>query len=246
MVACLPAASCRTEIELREKYNASRNTVRDAIKWLITRGLVETRPGQGTFVVEKFTPFVITLTGDPRTGFGGAEDDVYQGIQKLDTWDFRRPPRVEIQMADSQISAELQLAEGAGVVSRHQPRFIRAQSWALQTSFYPMWLVENGATELLQAVDMPNGTVWYLADKLDIRQAGWRDTVTVRAPNESETLFFKLPSDGRVSVIETRRTAFDTQKSPGTADRHRVPRGPEQARHQRRSGAARRDDSARR
>ena len=34
-----------------------------------------------------------------------------------------------------------------------------------------MWLVENGATELLQAVDMPNGTVWYLADKLDIRQA---------------------------------------------------------------------------
>ena len=100
------------------------------------------------------------------------------------------------------------------MVSRHQPRFIRAQSWALQTSFYPMWLVENGATELLQAVNMPNGTVWYLADKLDIRQAGWRDTVTVRAPNESETLFFKLPSDGRVSVIETRRTAFDTQSRP--------------------------------
>ena len=67
-------------------------------------------PGQGTFVVEKFTPFVITLTGDPRTGFGGAEDDVYQGIQKLDTWDSADPP-VEIQMADSQISAELQLAE---------------------------------------------------------------------------------------------------------------------------------------
>jgi GntR family transcriptional regulator len=36
-----------TEIELRDRYNASRNTVRDAIKSLITRGLVETRPGQG-------------------------------------------------------------------------------------------------------------------------------------------------------------------------------------------------------
>ena len=38
------------------QYNASRNTIRDAIKLLVTRGLVETRPGQGTFVVEKFVP----------------------------------------------------------------------------------------------------------------------------------------------------------------------------------------------
>ena len=63
-----PGAQLRTELELREKYEASRNTVRDAIKWLITRGLVETRPGQGTFVVEKMIPFVTTLTGDPKTG----------------------------------------------------------------------------------------------------------------------------------------------------------------------------------
>ena len=51
-----------TELELREQYDASRNTVRDAVKWLITRGLVETRPGQGTFVVEKIDPFVTTLS----------------------------------------------------------------------------------------------------------------------------------------------------------------------------------------
>ena len=57
-----------TEIELRERYDASRNTVRDAMKWLITRGLVETRPGQGTFVVDKIVPFVTQLTGDPGTG----------------------------------------------------------------------------------------------------------------------------------------------------------------------------------
>jgi GntR family transcriptional regulator len=59
-----------TEIELRKLYEASRNTVRDAIKWLITRGLVETRPGQGRFVVEKILPFVTQLTGDPGTGGG--------------------------------------------------------------------------------------------------------------------------------------------------------------------------------
>src|ERR1700735_4383915 len=64
-----------TELELREQYNnASRNTVRDAVKWLITRGLVETRPGQGTFVVEKIVPFITTLTGDPWVGSDG---DIY-------------------------------------------------------------------------------------------------------------------------------------------------------------------------
>ena len=35
-----PGSRLPTEIELREKYNASRNTIRDAIKWLTTRSLV--------------------------------------------------------------------------------------------------------------------------------------------------------------------------------------------------------------
>ena len=68
-----PCGRLPTELELRDKYNASRNTVRDAIKWLSTLGLVATRPGQGTFVVEKIDPLITTLSGDPKTGFGGGE-----------------------------------------------------------------------------------------------------------------------------------------------------------------------------
>jgi hypothetical protein len=61
-----------TELELRERYNASSNTIRDAIKRLISQGLVETRPGQGTFVAQKIDPFVTVLTADPPSGFGGS------------------------------------------------------------------------------------------------------------------------------------------------------------------------------
>jgi len=39
-----------TELELMEHYCASRATIRDAIRLLITRGLVETHPGRGRFV----------------------------------------------------------------------------------------------------------------------------------------------------------------------------------------------------
>ena len=38
-----PGQRLRTELELREHYGASRNTIRDAIKWLTNLGLVETR-----------------------------------------------------------------------------------------------------------------------------------------------------------------------------------------------------------
>jgi len=204
-----------TEIDLREQYNASRNTVRDAIKWLTTRGLVETRPGQGTFVVEKITPFVTTLTGDPKTGFGGGEDDIYdlevKATRRVPT---ASDPRVEIHQANEAAAADLQIGVGTTVVSRHQKRYIDGTPWSLQTSFYPMRFVEQGAIHLIQATDISQGTVTYLREKLGVDQVGWRDIIVVRAPNEVEANFFKLPDDGRVSVIETRRTTFDSHGSP--------------------------------
>lgn len=199
-----------TEIELREQYKASRNTVRDAIKWLTTLGLVETRPGQGTFVVEKINPFVTTLTEDPETGRGGGEQGVY--IAEVSASQ-RAPgvsdPRVEIQKADAVLARNLRIEEGDQVVSRHQQRSIDETPWSLQTSFYPMRLVLQGATDLIQATDITGGTVAYLAEKCGIEQAGYRDTIAVRPPNEHEARIFKLPGDGRVSVFEIFRVAFD-------------------------------------
>src|SRR4029077_20272661 len=60
--AQLPTASY-----LMGQYDASRNTVRDAIRLLTTRGVVQPRTGQGTFVVEQVSPYVTTLS-DPDIG----------------------------------------------------------------------------------------------------------------------------------------------------------------------------------
>src|SRR5215471_17140850 len=66
-----PGERLPTEDKLMAQYKASRNTVRAAVKELATRGLVETRHGQGTFVAEQVSPIVTTLTTDPETGGGG-------------------------------------------------------------------------------------------------------------------------------------------------------------------------------
>jgi GntR family transcriptional regulator len=207
-----PGAQLPTEIDLRERYEASRNTIRDAIKWLITRGLVETRPGQGTFVVARINPFVTTLTGDPETGRGGGEGGPY--ITEVAA-SHRTPdisdPRVEIQKADRTVARSLRIEEGASVVSRHQQRLIDDTPWSLQTSFYPMTLVQRGAVRLLEATDIEGGTVAYLADTCGIEQAGYRDTIAVRAPDENESRFFNLPADGRVPVFEIYRVGFDKE-----------------------------------
>src|SRR6202451_2789265 len=104
-----PGEQLRTELELREHYGASRNTVRDAIKWLTNLGLVETRPGQGTFVVQKIDPFVTKLSGDPRTGIGSDEGANYLSeATEQNRKPTSSPPQVEIQEASDYMAAALQ------------------------------------------------------------------------------------------------------------------------------------------
>ena len=213
-----PGHQLRTEIELREHYGASRNTVRDAIKWLTSLGLVETRPGQGTFVVSEIDPYVTTLTANPK-GPGGDLMRSAGEVEKLDEKPrtlFITDPQVEIQKAPADVAAQLQVAEGSQIISRHQRRYLDGTPWSLQTSFYPMGFVLKGAERLIQADDIPIGTVKYLADTLGLRQVGYRDWITVRAPDATEAIFFNLPQDGRVGLFEIRRTGFD---QTGTAMR---------------------------
>jgi GntR family transcriptional regulator len=206
-----PGAQLPTETELIEDYSVSRNTIRDAIKMLTTLGLVETRAGQGTFVIEKPDPFMSTLTGDPRTG----ETNPYIGqVSETGRKYSQSDPTVEMQRATPDVADALGISEGAHVVSRHYQRFIDSTPWSLQTSFYPMSLVEKGAMGLIQPADIDEGAVEYIAQKCGIKQASYREVIAVRTPDETEIGFFKLPPDGRISVVETFRVAFAEEGRP--------------------------------
>ena len=209
-----PGQQLRTEFELREHYGASRNTVRDAIKWLTTLGLVESRPGSGTFVVQKIDPFVTTLTGDPSGPGGGDQSAYLSEVSERNRRASVSPIRVEIQEASGDIARGLWIPEGTEVISRHERRFIDGTPWSMQTSFYPVELADRGADRLRRPANIEQGTVRYLAETLNIQQIGYRDWITVRAPNATEADFFKLAADGRVSIYEIFRTAFDENGRP--------------------------------
>jgi GntR family transcriptional regulator len=205
-----------TELELQDEHGASRNTVRDAIKWLTTRGLVYTRSGQGTFVLPKIDPFVTTFSADPLSA--KAESNAFEVAVR----DSRREPLVSQPRVETKLAAdlpeiparELELPAEASVVSRHQERRINGVPYSLQTTFYPMSLVEAGAARLIIAKDIAEGAVSYIEEMLGIKQAGWRDRITVRIPDTTETAFFSLPDDGRVAVLQFIRTGFDESGRP--------------------------------
>jgi|SRR5580700_9714997 GntR family transcriptional regulator len=211
-----PGQQLRTEIELREHYGASRNTVRDAIKLLTARGLVETRPGQGTFVIRKMKPYITTLTGSPKvpTLYGEVDDSAAGETPGSERVLYSTDPQVEIQKASLSVARLLRIAEGSQVISRHQKRFIDGTPWSMQTSFYPMGFVLKGADRLIQADDIAIGTMKYLEQTLGLRQVGFRDWITVRPADTTESSFFSLLPDGRVGVFEVFMTAYDQTGTP--------------------------------
>ena len=214
-----PGAQLKSEVELREEYKqgqdgkTSRNTVRDAIKLLVSRGLVETRPGQGTFVVTKVVPFVSKLNTDPESG--GIEDEIF----KLDVKGQGRIPeetipRVEVQLPTGLVAQQLKIADGDQVISRHQRRRIDQTPWSMQTTFYPMeFVTQRGATQLLMAENIKEGMVKYL-ETLGIKQVGWRDAIVGRPPSADERAFFGLSEKVQVAIFEFRRTGYDENGTP--------------------------------
>jgi GntR family transcriptional regulator len=209
-----PGERLPTELELRDTYNVSRNTARDAIRWLAVRGYVETWPGQGTFAARRTQPFVTTLSANPKPDLSSVGEAGWQAeVRDRGRVPHASVPRVEVRSAPRSIADRLHVPEGTQVLTRQQERFIDQTPWSLETTAYPMDLVHEGATRLLVAEDIPEGTTAYLGTALGISQAGHRDRVLIRQPHEEESRFFKLPDDGRVPVVAIVSTGY--RQDPG-------------------------------
>jgi GntR family transcriptional regulator len=209
-----PNEKLPTEDKLSSMYqNASRNTVREAIRRLTDEGLLESRPGQGTFVTRSIDPFVTVLTADPKTGFGGGETAAYLSKVREEHRDpVNSIPRVEVVAADGPVAGLLGIPTGSQVVSRSQDRYIDSILWSKQVSFYLMDFITKGATKLLMAEDVEQGIVTYLDTEIGVRQTGYRDWITGRLATADEQTFFGIGHNAAVFVDS--RVAFDQNNTP--------------------------------
>jgi GntR family transcriptional regulator len=153
------------------------------------------------------------LTADPKTGFGGGDTAAYLSEVRDK---HREPtswvPRVEVVTVSSEVARLLEIHLGSQVVSRSQDRHIDDVPWSRQTTFYLMDFITKGATDLLMAKDIEGGAVKYLADKLGVKQTGYRDWITGRLATEEEQAFFGIGHNAAVFVDS--RVAFDQNNTP--------------------------------
>lgn len=205
-------AQLPTELELGVEYGASRNTVREAIKRLAALHVVESRPGQGTFVTPAIDPIVVSIggmqSGDDPAGIGEIASQHRSAVTTM--------PTIRVSPADPLLAAELSLPGGTQVVSRHQELYIDEVPWSQQTAFYPMDLVTRGASRLLSPDDLSEGSLVYLSESIALIPRTWRAKMLARPPDDNEARFFGLSGREGVAIVEIRHIYYaDDTHQPG-------------------------------
>jgi GntR family transcriptional regulator len=206
-------AKLSTESQLCERYDASRNTVREAIGRLTQSGLVETRPGKGTFVTKAVKPFVTDLS--PQNGDCGEHGQAYPVEVTGQRSNGRSDrPTVTPLSCPPEVAELLDLSPGAEVISRSQEHYVDDVLWSVQTSYYPRKWYDEGANRLLESADIAEGAIRYLDSVLGLKQVRYKDQIAVRPAKEDESLRFGLPHTASMFLIY--RTGFSAD---GTAIR---------------------------
>ena len=202
-----PGERLPSEPDLATEYESSRNTVRLAIALLINQGLVVSRQGLGTFVVEPTKPFTALLssvTAPPRGDHASMAMPVVSPA--ADESEMVRLI-VETSTASPSVAESLDLSAGDPVVVRRSQYFIGEVPWQLINSYYPKDLATGTALE--QAGEIPAGSIGLLTD-LGFPQQGFADEIGARMPNAREFDFFKLVSGTPVIVVN--RTSYTTDR----------------------------------
>lgn len=202
-----------TDLQLGEQYQASRKIIHDAIGLLVDDGLVEVIPEQEPIVSEVVNPLVMHLNMAPASlgdQFIPDSDNLTENRRHVTS-----RPTIEIQTATDIVASELHLEEGSKIVIRHHSHFIGSSPWSQRTYFFPWWLVEQGATALLQAAPLYSGVGAYLRDVLQIQRADRRAMMIARLADEDEASFFNLRGDRRtIPIIEICATEIDDKDRP--------------------------------
>jgi GntR family transcriptional regulator len=201
-----PGQRLPSEPDLASEYDASRNTVRLAIALLINQGLVVSRQGMGTFVLEPARPFTALLS---RVHEPPSEQHASLALPVVSQADESEMVRllVETGSASPSVAEKLHLRAGDPVVVRRSQYFIGEVPWQLINSYYPSELAKGTALE--QAGEIEVGSIGLLAE-LGHPQQGFVDEIGARMPNAREFDFFKLASGTPVIVVN--RTSYSSDR----------------------------------
>jgi GntR family transcriptional regulator len=201
-----PGSRLPTEHQLMDHYRASSTTVRGAVKAIAAAGVVETRHGAGSFVVDRLLLSIYATHTEDL--------DRREGITAQDSWstdvlDAGRAPHQRFEClnvpATASAAAVLGVEVDDALVKRRCWRSVDGAPASIETSLFPRWLVE-ALPELASPHDIRQGTTSYVA-KHGHPMTLHQDHLSARPFTREEALFFEAPP-GVVGLIRD-RVSFD-------------------------------------
>ncbi|WP_418154613.1 GntR family transcriptional regulator [Actinoalloteichus caeruleus] len=191
--------------ELMTRYDAARDTVRDAIRVLSVEGLVTPRRGIGTVVREtspvrlEYAPIGAARTWEAQTAG--------EGTDKLVS--------AEWEQADRDVSSRLRVDIGERVIRRVRHHYQGQGIVQVHEQWIPGTLAEliaaKGGGDLADTTRGP-GNIFQEADAAGRKPASTTERITARMPDPDEREALELPVG--VPVLVTNRTTVDVDGQP--------------------------------
>ena len=195
------------EKELAEQYTASRSTIRLALRTLVNQGLLETRHGLGTYVLDRPAPVAVPLDQEEDWQADEHAEAAFKPSGEPVTGQTTARFQAETLQAPPDVAAMLGISEGDPVILRRSRQTIDGQPWCLVVSYYPMDIARGTELETARRLNASSSLV--LAG-LGHEVARYTDSISARMPDPIETGFFR--STAIVPVLIVSRTAYDRQR----------------------------------
>jgi GntR family transcriptional regulator len=195
------------EKELAEEYLASRSTIRLALRMLVNQGLLETRHGLGTYLLDRPAPVAVPLDQEEDWRAGEHAEAAFKPVGQPASGQMTGRFQAETMYATADMAAMLGISEADQVILRRSRQTIDGQPWCLVVSYYPMDIARG--TELETARRLSASSSRVLAD-LGHEVVRYADSISARMPDPIETGFFR--SAAIVPVLIVARTAHDRQR----------------------------------
>ncbi|MBQ1089167.1 GntR family transcriptional regulator [Streptomyces sp. B93] len=201
-----PGSRLPSEHDLQQRFDASRNTVRNGLSLLVSEGLLTSSQGLG-YEVKSHEVFELNASRFENLNFPQNGDSYNTDVTNAG----RRPHqrfRVEMLPTPEEIAQRLDIATGAKAVLRFCHRFVDDVPWSTQATYYPSWLVD-ASPRLAEPGDIEEGTTRYLAAQ-GIVQVGYFDEIAARMPTPEEARLLEIGAG--VPVLLWTRTGYSAER----------------------------------
>ena len=195
------------EKELAEQYMASRSTIRLALRMLVNQGLLETRHGLGTYMLDRPAPLAVALYQEEDWRADEHADFAFKPAGEPASGQTTAKFQAETLYAPPDVATMLGISEEDQVILRRSRQTIDGQPWCIVVSYYPMDIARGSELETARRLNASSSLV--LAG-LGHEVVRYTDSISARMPDPIETGFFRSAAIFPVLIVS--RTACDRRR----------------------------------